>query len=191
MNVLILGIGNEFYQLYHLLMMSEIAGNLRVVGYVSKDRTKKQLNGKEVFIPEEIVNSNIVFDYIIVTTNIYFKEIVVYGINILQIERKKFINGKIFKIPHFNWKKYMQIYNNDISIITENCAGGVLSNALGLKFCSPFVNVRVGIEKDDYFKLISNLDYYMEKSPEEFTKGKYKDLNWNGWEGRVDFPRLW
>ncbi len=191
MNVLIWGIGNEFHQLYHLLTINEIAGYFQIVGYVSKDRTKKQLDGKDVLVPEEIVNSRVAFDYIIVTTNIYFKEIVDYGNNILRIERKKFINGKVFKLPNFSWNKYMQIYNSNISIISENCTGGVLSNALGLPFCSPFVKVRIGIEKMDYFRLISKLDYYMKQSPKEFTDGKYKDINWNGWEGRVDFPRLW
>lgn len=97
MNVLIWGIGNEFHQLYHLLTINEIAGNFQIVGYVSKDRTKKQLDGKDVLVPEEIVNSRVAFDYIIVTTNIYFKEIVDYGNDILQIERKNLLMEKYLK----------------------------------------------------------------------------------------------
>lgn len=68
---------------------------------------------------------------------------------------------------------------------------GGISNILGLPFCSPFVNVRVGIEKDDYFELIKKLDYYMEQTPAEIPKLKYAAYNWNGWEGRINFPKLW
>lgn len=66
-----------------------------------------------------------------------------------------------------------------------------MSNNLGLPFCSPFVNIRIGIEKNDYFKLLDKLDCYMQQSPTEYPKSMDKNYNWNGWEGRVDFPKLW
>ncbi|NBH18701.1 DUF1919 domain-containing protein, partial [Clostridiaceae bacterium] len=92
---------------------------------------------------------------------------------------------------YFEWNKYIKIYNDNVSLITETCLGGGISNILGLPFCSPFVNVRVGIEKDDYFELIEKLDYYMEQPPAEIPKLKYTTYNWNGWEGRINFPKLW
>jgi uncharacterized protein (DUF1919 family) len=51
--------------------------------------------------------------------------------------------------------------------------------------------MRIGIEKTDYFEMIENLDYYMTQSPKNTPKSKYQDINWHGWEGRTDFPRLW
>lgn len=190
--VLIWGIGKEFYSLYNLLMLHEATGELEIVGYVSRDTTVRCFfggGGKDVLPPEEI--EKVEFEYIIVATNAYYKEIVEYGVKVLLIERKKFINGKVLKIPYFDWGKYIKIYNADISIISETCMGGGISNALGLPFCSPFVNVRVGLESDDYFKLINNLDYFMECAPMENPNLKYTDYNWAGWEARIDFPRLW
>lgn len=69
--------------------------------------------------------------------------------------------------------------------------GGVLSGKLGLPFNSPFVNVSVGIKKDDYFDLVYNLDKYMEVSPRDFSKSEYKYFNCNGWEYRGNYPKLW
>lgn len=191
MKILIWGIGNEFWQIYNILKLNEAVGNFEIVGYVSKDRDEKKIDNKDILQPEDIVKSGIEFDYILVTTNFYYKEICDYGSNGLQINRRKFINGKVLKIPHFDWNKYIKIYNSDISIVAETCIGGCLSNKLGLPFNSPFVNVRVGIEKDDYFHLLNKLDSYMQQTPAEIPKTNDCDRNWNGWECRIDFPRLW
>lgn len=69
--------------------------------------------------------------------------------------------------------------------------GGGISNSLGLPFHSPFVNVRVGLGKNDYYQLLECLDFYMENTPSEFPHSKHLDLNWAGWEGRIPFPKLW
>ena len=130
-------------------------------------------------------------DYIIVATRRYYTEIARYGEQILGIDRKKFINGRVLKIPFFNWQDYLRIYEADISIVSDWCYGAVLSNTLGLPFNSPFVNVRVGYEWDDYHKLLSKLDYYMSYAPDKENIGKYKGKNWSGCEGRIDYPRLW
>lgn len=191
MKVLIWGIGKEFWQLYNVLTLNESVGNFVILGYVSKDRKEKYIGGKEVFLPEEIASNGIIFDYIVVVTEKYYKEIVDYGSKFLLINRSRFLNGKVFKIPYFDWRKYIELYNSNLSIITENCSGGLLSHLLGLPFNSPFVNVRIGIEKNDFFKIVENLDEYMQQSPLQEPKTKYYNYSWSGWEGRMDFPKLW
>jgi uncharacterized protein (DUF1919 family) len=185
--VLIWGIGNDFWQLYNVIKAYEALGNFEIVGYISKNQEVKYIDRCEVLKPEDIIVSGIGFDYIIVCSNRYYKEIAGWG----GIDRKKFINGKVFRIPHFDWNKYKLLYESNMSIIAEMCIGGILSNCLGLPFNSPFVNVRSGIEKNDYFNLLDNLDYYMTQSPKDKPLNKSLDRNWNGWDLRVDIPKLW
>lgn len=94
--------------------------------------------------------------------------------------------GKIFEIPCFDWKRYLKIYESNISFVTELCYGGVLSHHLGLPFNSPFVNVMVG-DRIGYQKMLDRLDYYMSTSPE------VKDNEDGGvyLEGCVEYPLLW
>lgn len=191
MNVLIWGLGKGFWELYNILKANEELGKFEIIGYVSKDAERRSIDKKCVLFPKDIRTYNLKFDYIIVTTDKFYKEIADYGECELAVSRKKFINGKVFKIPHFEWNKYIQIYDKEWSIVADTCIGGVMANALGLPFCSPFVNVRVGIEKNDYYYLIENLDDYMKLSPSKSAKLKYKDIDWNGWECRIDFPKLW
>ncbi len=189
--MLVWGTGKDFWNLYNVLKLNEIAGNIEIVGYVSKERDLQYIDNKEVILPNEITNNEIDYEYIIVATNAHYYEICDYGSKKIGIERKRFINGKVFFIPYFEWNRYLSIYNNNISIVTETCTGGVLSNNLGLPFCSPFVNTRIGIEKNDYFHLLEKLDEYMRVSPTEDAKYLDRNFNWNGWEGRTVFPKLW
>lgn len=190
--VIIWGMGHDFYDIHNLLKLNEECGNIEIVAYVSKDSTLRRFEGREVITGEQIENlGGLCFDYIIVATSKYYKEIATYGQQVLGIERKKFINGKVLKIPYFNWKDYLQVYTSHISIVADWCYGTVLSNILGLQFNSPFVNVRVGYEWDDYNKLLSNLDYYMSVSPKRQNEGKYIGTNWSGFEGRMEYPKLW
>lgn len=189
--VLIWGIGKDFWHMYNVLRLNEVTGNIEIVGYISKERDLQYIDNKEVYLPNKISENEIDYEYIIVATSVYYKEICNYGSNVLQIERKRFINGKVFLVPGFDWSRFINIYINNVSIVTETCLGGTLSNNLGLPFCSPFVNVRIGIQKNDYFRLLDKLDWYMNQSPTEYPKIKDAKYNWNGWEGRVNFPKLW
>lgn len=56
--------------------------------------------------------------------------------------------------------QYRQMNNNkDVSIIAQNCVGGVMYSALDLEFKSPTVNLF--IEDENFVKLVENLEYYM------------------------------
>ncbi len=56
------------------------------------------------------------------------------------------------------------IDKNEISIVCNNCVGGIIYNRLGLKFCSPFINLWIG--EIDYLKLLNALDKYLERTIE-------------------------
>ena len=54
-------------------------------------------------------------------------------------------------------RKYYGI--NDVTIICNNCLGGILYKTFNLKFSSPLINLF--IETKDYMKLLKKLDYYL------------------------------
>lgn len=54
-------------------------------------------------------------------------------------------------------------YENGITIISQNCIGGVVYNFYGMKFCSPLINMY--IEADDFVKLVNNQQYYLNLDP--------------------------
>jgi hypothetical protein len=122
--VLIWGTGREFWQLYNIIILNDAIGNFEIVGYVSKDKNVKHINKSDVIFPEDISTSGIVYDYIIVCTSAYYKEIADYASRTLNIARSIIINGKVLKIPYFDWNNYIRLYKSGISIITESCLGG-------------------------------------------------------------------
>ncbi len=72
-----------------------------------------------------------------------------------------------------------KLKNKDISIIANNCNGGIIAHDLGLQFNSPFVNI--GIWPDDYLKFLKNMDYYLSLDPVK-TEETYND----GWFAKID-----
>lgn len=53
-----------------------------------------------------------------------------------------------------------RLRNENITIISANCVGGVIYHDLGLKFNSPTVNLY--FNASDYVKFVSNLTYYLQ-----------------------------
>lgn len=49
--------------------------------------------------------------------------------------------------------------NSDVTIISMNCVGGVLTHNVGQRFCSPTVNLY--LKAEDFIKLCENLKHYM------------------------------
>lgn len=182
--ILVWGIGWGYQKICNALRWNEELENFKILAYVSKDEGKHRFDGKDLIKPEEI--QEFTFDYIVVSTEKYYQEIVTYGVEILKIDRSRFLHGKIFEIPCFDWKRYLTIYQSNISIVAELCYGGILSNHLGLAFNSPFVNVRVDQGKG-YTKMLYGLDYYMSVSPE--IRESEENKVWMG--GCIEYPILW
>lgn len=74
-------------------------------------------------------------------------------------------------------KKYIQkirrdynYENNDITIISSNCIGGLIYHDLGMKFMSPTINLYI-LQKD-FLKFVSNINYYIEKKLEFSDENK-------------------
>lgn len=160
--VLIWGMGSFLNMISNALSQEELKGNIYILGYVSRN---KELYGKSI-MGRKIISvwdiKNLEYDYIIVANN-YFLEVkkeikeAKWGEN---IDLKKVIYGEVFKIPYFDFKRYVSIMKKKISLVTETCYGGVLYHSLRLPFYSPFIQTY--IQQWDYIRLINNLPYYLE-----------------------------
>lgn len=62
----------------------------------------------------------------------------------------------------------------DITIICNNCIGGVIYNILGRQFCSPTVNMFFKMR--DYLSFVSDLRYYIDC---ELRENKKESEEWN------------
>lgn len=99
------------------------------------------------------------FDYIIVASEAYEKEIISEIVNEFKVDSAKIIPGRVFKLPYFNLMRYLEVKSSNLTIIAESCYGSTFSHALGLEFRSPFVNLR--ISPKDYLKILNNPMKYL------------------------------
>ncbi len=58
-------------------------------------------------------------------------------------------------------KRYCRLQKgeDDFSIISQNCIGTFMYHDLGLKFCSPTINLFM--EADDYIRFVERLEHYL------------------------------
>ncbi|KHD38328.1 hypothetical protein NL50_02150 [Clostridium acetobutylicum] len=155
---LIWGVNDEYTMAYDKLLFEISKGNLSIEALISKDKYAKYIDGKEVIDKAEI--SNYQFDYIIIFNKERFSDIKNEALE-LGIPESKILNGKFFFTSNFDFKRYCKLIENPITIISDDCWGGLVSSYLGLKFNSPFINFY--IHNDDYIKFLENMDYYLEQ----------------------------
>lgn len=56
-----------------------------------------------------------------------------------------------------------KINQTDVSIISQNCIGGIIYNYIGTEFSSPTINMF--IEDENFVKLVENLPHYLSVTP--------------------------
>ena len=64
----------------------------------------------------------------------------------------------------------MRLKNDNFTIITNSCIGGVMYHKLGKQFLSPPINL--WMYDEDFYKFVQNLDYYLAQ-PLRFVEGAY------------------
>ena len=88
-------------------------------------------------------------------------------------ERTDLITNIKRKIHLFILKK--SIRKKHITIISQNCIGGVIYNMLGMKFMSPTINLYINGE--DFVKLIESPKYYFSITPKPFIENYVEPTN--------------
>lgn len=154
--IVIWGTGYGYNQYLNLMKYQELLGEIEIVGVTGKDVFYFSLDGYQ-FIPIDKL-TDIKPDYIVVTTESGFREIVKTGMA-MGMAKERFLLAKVFAIPNFLFSKYVLLHESKVSIIANNCWGGLVYHNLGLEFNSPFINM---FENDeDYLKIVNDLKYYL------------------------------
>ena len=159
--------------LNQILHMME-SGQIEAVG-VTGNRLPPfaRMDGIPVIRPEEIPDT--APDYIIITEDLHEKEIYKEALE-TGIPAEKLLSWKIFGIPYFDFCKYVKLKERKISVISNDCWGGFLSESLLMEHRSPFKNLFL---KDwDYLKCLNSLKYYCSEAVpvfERWQKGGERD----------------
>lgn len=155
-DILIWGINDEYNQYFNQILFEIYKNNINVLALVSKDRYANRLDGFDIISKDKI--NDYFFDYIVIFNKLKFDIIKQEALNI-GIKESVIIDGQVFGIPYFDFKKYVSLIRNPITIISNNCWGGRIYHLLHLKMTSPFINC--WLSSQDYLKLLSKLEYYM------------------------------
>lgn len=155
--VIIWGLGYDYNQYINCIKLQEIMGEIYIAGVTDSKLQYPCLDGY-TFIPvNEIQGGGY---YAVITSHVYFNEIFQKARE-LGFDSDHIIPAKVFSLPNFRFSQYVKLIESHISIIANNCWGGIISHSLGLPFRSPFVNM---FEHDnDYIKLLYDLKGYLEK----------------------------
>lgn len=155
--IVIYGIGEQYNRNFNLIKYFEKTEQFEILGISAKwmpDGT--MLDGYEIIRFGEL--DTVPFDFVIVMSDMYFNEIVQDLISI-GIERRKIITYRVLQIPRLDFCRYIEFKDSNISIISNNCWGGIICRTLGMECRSPFKNL--SLEDDDYLRLLRDLNYYM------------------------------
>lgn len=156
--VIIFGLNGWYTKyLHNHIKYWESKQDIQLLAYVVEEKSIfSKYDSHDVIQIEQLETME--YDYIIIASDDFKKEMEhlseQYGIS-----QDCLIDGKVFLIQFFDWKRYISIKKKEISIIADSCFGGLTYDYLSLRFHSPFINTRVN--QYSYLKLLENLDYYL------------------------------
>ena len=168
---IIWGAGQEYENIVNQILFEIEKGNLEVIAIVS-DIDHKYFYNKDGFsvVKKEKLHE-LEFDYLIITSTKCYTEIENEAI-LLGIKKNKIIHGNVFKIPLFDWKRYISLVKRPISILSDDCWGGYLYHKLYLPFSSPCINI--SWPKEDYIKFAQDVFYYLDQPLEMEREGELR-----------------
>lgn len=184
------GIGNNFWANYERIKKWNNSNSIEIALFIDKKGTPETIDGIPVIRPSEYISSGLDFDYVLVASSDW--DSVLADAEEIGIKRDKLIHPRILNASTIRLDKYLKLRENPPCIVTDNCVGGVLLHYLDLPFNTPFINVRVGCDRDDFWNLLENLGLYMNRTPSKQPVNKQlRQYEWEGFEYRSEFPKLW
>lgn len=156
--VLLWGMGDDYEKLLNSILFEIHKGNIVVEAVVCKEEDIfcPQRDGFRIISQKDIKNYE--FEYILVMSSHYFKEIKNQAIS-EGISENRIIDASVFSLQFFDFKLYASLLENPVTIISDDCWSGYVYNRLKLPFSTPFINIY--IENDEYIKLIRNLEFFL------------------------------
>lgn len=165
--VVIWGIGQIYNQYVNAFRYLESVNKIKIVGLTDKRLPDySYLDGWRLI--EKNALQGVEFDWIIVMSKEYFAEIA-NDAKEIGIDESKIFSYKIMNIPNLDFEQYYLLKKSKVSIISNNCWGGLFYSTLGLECCSPFKDLFV--EDEDYIRLLSDFKNYVTKELSFFSFG--------------------
>ena len=152
------GIGAMYRQHIDILLAMRAAGQVELV--VAADNSlppTTSIDGMPLVSPDEL--SEFEFDFLIVMNKYHSDEIFTEAMERCGIPREKLRTYELLMLPGLDLPKYKRLCNSNISIISDNCWGGIVCKTLQMKCCSPFKNVMFAGE--DFLRIAADLPAYM------------------------------
>ena len=167
-NCIIWGIGEDYDRIINQIIFEVHKGNIMVEALVCRKQDKycDIKDGFPVVIKDELKKEEI--DYVIIASVAYFNQIKEEAMQIGFLSNQ-IINGELFLMPLFDFPRYAQLLSNPVTILTNDCWGGIVYNRLGLPFTSPLINTFIDLE--DYSELILNPLFYLNTELKMIKKG--------------------
>ena len=170
------GVGKDYEETVNQIKFEESKGNLEVVALVTgKDRRYGEMrDGYPLVRKNEL--QNLEYDFIIVVVKPEYMETVMQDIRALGIERKKVIDGKVFRLPLFDFKRYISLVKDPVTILSNDCWGGYIYHDLGLPFTSPATNIAWPI--DSFCRFMLDPLYYLDQPLRMEREGEIRSPLW-------------
>ena len=166
------GIGKEYEKILNQILFETEKGNIKVMALVCRefDRYSMQRDGYDVITKNELMYID--YDYLIITSSLFYEDIKKEAKE-LGIEDNKIISGEVFLLPLFDFSLYVNLIENPVTILSDDCWGGFVYHRLRLLFTSPLVNT--AFERDEYAKFILDPLFYLNTDLTLYRDGNVYD----------------
>lgn len=158
-NIAIIYMGESYEQHLNMIKLQELLGKITVIGIGCQDVRTKYIDGYPIYSVEEVLGMQ--YDYLLIGGQkenfAQIKQLLVQ----IGVDKSKVFSLEIFSLPLFDFERYVQVAEKNISIISNHCWGGYTYHSLRAEFLSPFINMF--ITQDDYINLLEHFDEYMEE----------------------------
>ncbi len=156
--IVIWGLGKIYNTHINILKCLELRKEIEIVALTATDIPNfYSVDGYPLIKPCDL--SEIQYDYVIIMNDKYLEEIATATLKNGAL-RKQILTYRMLDIPFLDFREYIKLKESRISIISNNCWGGMIYHTLGMECCSPFKNLFV--EDRDYIKLLQNFKYYLQ-----------------------------
>jgi hypothetical protein len=166
--IIVWGTGIEYDRYISNIELEKLKGNIDIIGVTSNENWLCNL-GDYPFVSKDKL-SDMLFDYIVVFSSKFFEEIcreaLLYGIN-----RNQIINGAVFGIPYFDFNRYTQVKESNITIVSNHCWGGwIYVNTLDSNLSFYFFFYYLGIQNIKLLRFSPDSKSYIPKQLYKFAR---------------------
>lgn len=163
---------DDYEKIINQVKYEELKGNIKIAAVVARrsEIFGNRRDGYLLISKEEL--TALTFDILIIASSKYYKEIRKEAME-LGIPENHMINGNAFRLPLFDYSRYIRLVKEPVTILSYDCWGGYIYNKLYLQFTSPLINIYW--QKDSYMKFIQDPLFYFEQPLEMHTESNLRE----------------